>query len=252
LLVTILGSSAFGQDGRTFVSGTGSDSNTCGPTTPCRTVAHALSMTNAGGEVIVLDSAGYGTFSISQAVSIIAAPGVYAGIAVTSGDGIVAFPGSGTVILRGLTVNNDGSSGDGIVYSGSGVLHVEDCVVNGFNGSSGVGILNEGGALELKDSIVRGNTQGVLVIGASAIAAIDHVRVEANGAAVAAQDGAKASIRNSLAADNNNGLVARTTAALNAELNIENCISSNNTGFGILAGGGPLCRARASTQTRAA
>src|SRR5262245_6327741 len=44
---------------RTFVSGSGSDANACSRTAPCRTFTQALSQTSAGGEVVVLDSAGY-------------------------------------------------------------------------------------------------------------------------------------------------------------------------------------------------
>jgi hypothetical protein len=42
---------------RTFVSGTGTDSGTCGRATPCRTFAFALTQTAAGGEIDVLDAA---------------------------------------------------------------------------------------------------------------------------------------------------------------------------------------------------
>jgi hypothetical protein len=235
LLVMILGcSAALAQDGRSFVSGSGSDSNAvCALATPCRTFTHALAQTNSGGEVIVLDSAGYGPFSISQPVSIIAAPGIYAGITVTSGDGI-DVSASGTVILRGLTIENAGSTGNGILNTGVGisVLHIENCVVNGFNGANGsTGISDLKGVLELKDSTIRGNTKGVLVVGPG-IASIDHVRLEGNVEGLIAQDQAQVNIRNSLAADNTNGLESLCTGATNAELNIENCIASGND-FGI-------------------
>src|SRR5215467_12306286 len=93
LFVTVLFSvlsvsSASAQVQRTFVSGGGADSNPCSRTAPCRTFTQALMGTNAGGEVVVLDSAGYGPFTITQAVSIIAPPGVYAGVSVFSGNGI--------------------------------------------------------------------------------------------------------------------------------------------------------------------
>ena len=90
---------------RTFVSAQhGDDANACSPTSPCRTFAHALSLTAAGGEVIALDSGGYGAFTISQAVSIIAPQGVYAGITVFSGDGIgITAGGTDVVTLRGLS-----------------------------------------------------------------------------------------------------------------------------------------------------
>src|SRR5215467_8341508 len=90
--------SASAQAQRTFVSGLGSDSNPCARTAPCRTFTQALLGTAAGGEVVVLDSAGYGAFTITQPVSIIAPPGVYAGISVFSGDGItITAGGSDTV-----------------------------------------------------------------------------------------------------------------------------------------------------------
>src|SRR5215467_9235185 len=135
---------------RTFVSGLGSNSNPCSRTAPCRTFTQAISQTVPGGEVVVLDSAGYSAFTITQAVSIIAPPGVYAGISVFSGDGIDISAGvSDTVILRGLTINNQGSNGDGIAFIAGGTLHVEGCAINGFN--NGVGIDSKTGNLEVKD-----------------------------------------------------------------------------------------------------
>ncbi len=74
---------AFAQ--RTFVASSGADTNSCAITQPCRSFASAIALTAAGGEVIVLDSAGYGPVTITQSVSIIAPPGVYAGITAFAG-----------------------------------------------------------------------------------------------------------------------------------------------------------------------
>ena len=60
---------------RTFVSTIGNDANTsanCSPAAPCRTFGAALSVTNPGGEVVVLTSGGYGPATISQPVVITA------------------------------------------------------------------------------------------------------------------------------------------------------------------------------------
>ena len=153
LSTAALASVSTAQVQRTFVSGLGSDSNPCSRTAPCRTFTQALVGTNAGGEVVVLDSAGYGAFTITQAVSIIAPPGVYAGVSVFSGNGItITAGGSDTVILRGLTVNNQGSSGSGIVFNTGHTLHIENCAVNGFSitgFSSGV-FFNGAGELEVR------------------------------------------------------------------------------------------------------
>src|SRR5207302_6412654 len=91
---------------RVFVSGHGSDSNPGSITSPKRSFASALTVTDAGGEIIVLDSAGYGPVTIGQSVSINSPTGVYAGITVTSGNGVTVSAGaSDVVILRGLTIN---------------------------------------------------------------------------------------------------------------------------------------------------
>jgi hypothetical protein len=90
-----------------------------------------------GGEVIALDSAGFGSsLTIDKAVTITAAPGVHAGIMVFSGDGITVNAGGNDVVtLRGLTVRWFQASGfnNGIVYNSGSVLHIENCVVSGFS-----------------------------------------------------------------------------------------------------------------------
>src|SRR4051812_44863466 len=73
---------------RTFVATTGNDGNSCSNTAPCRSFAAAIAVTDAGGEVIVLNSGGYGAVTITQSVSIISPPGVYAGISGFSGAAI--------------------------------------------------------------------------------------------------------------------------------------------------------------------
>jgi len=58
IVAILLGiSQAQAQSDRTFVATTGADSAACGPSdVPCRTFTTALTKTNAGGEVIALDS----------------------------------------------------------------------------------------------------------------------------------------------------------------------------------------------------
>jgi len=60
---------------RTFVSTTGNDSNVsvnCSQSENCRSFGAALAVTNSGGEIIVVDSGGYGAATISQPVTITA------------------------------------------------------------------------------------------------------------------------------------------------------------------------------------
>jgi hypothetical protein len=251
LFLTLFASASVAQQ-RTFVSGLGNDLNPCSRTAPCRTFSQAISQTGAGGEVYILDTAGYGPFAITKAVSIVA-QGVTAGISVFSGDGIDINVGSGeTVILRGLTLSNHGSMGNGIAFLSGGTLHVESCVVSGFSAGNGI-LCNGGGKLEVKDSIMRGNGNGISITGTSSVA-VDQVRLEGNSSiGLIAQDGAKVTVRNSIASDNAAGFDANSTGAAAVELNIESCVASNNGSTGVqvqsLSTGVAIARVSNSTVT---
>jgi hypothetical protein len=82
LVATVASSGAYAQANRTFVSGHGGDSNPCSIAALCRSFAGAIAQTNAGGEVAVVDTAGYGAVTIIRAVSIVNEEGVEAGITV--------------------------------------------------------------------------------------------------------------------------------------------------------------------------
>ena len=77
----------------------------------------------------MLDSAGYGPVVINKSVSIISPPGVYAGITVFSGDGVVVAGGGIKVVLRGLSINGQGGN-RGIFYTLATELVVERCAIS--------------------------------------------------------------------------------------------------------------------------
>src|SRR5262249_47591432 len=172
LFVAFFASASASAQVRTFVAATGSDSNPCTRSAPCRTFQAAVNAAAPGGAVATLDSAGFGSnLKINQAIPIVVPPGVYAGLTVLSDFGIVINGGpSDAVILRGLTIINQGGahSAGGIFFSGGGTLHIESCVVNGFlqqapgSGNAGVSFAGPGN-LEVKDSILRSNEVGILV-----------------------------------------------------------------------------------------
>src|SRR4051812_4485061 len=60
---------------RVFVSTGGNDNNSCGRSQPCRTFTAAVAVVDAGGEVVVLDSGGYGAVTITKSVQIVASEG---------------------------------------------------------------------------------------------------------------------------------------------------------------------------------
>jgi hypothetical protein len=252
LIALFFVSTATAQAQRTFVSGLGSDANPCSRASPCRTFVQAISQTNAGGEVIVLDSAGYGPFTVSTSVSIIAPPGVYAGISVFSGDGIdVNASGPDVVILRGLTINSQGGS-SGITFTSGKALHVENCEVNGFQGP---GIVSSStGSLFITDSILRGNADGIAVNGSSnSGVSIDHVRLEGNTGFGLLVDTGKVSLADSVISGSNTNLQAVSNGTV-TDVNVENCVVANSsTGVAIfvnaLGGGSTTLRLSNSTVT---
>jgi len=160
---------------RTHVASYGTDANvasSCDAAHPCRTLAAAFSMTATGGEILVIDSAGYGRVTLNGSVSIIAAPGAFAGIGVGAGGitGVEINTAGVEVVLRGLTLTGQGGS-NGIHMTNGSRLSLENCVVSNFG--SGIGIyVNTAAAVRIVDSLIRDNSHGIwLGSGASAIVA---------------------------------------------------------------------------------
>jgi hypothetical protein len=251
---------ASGSAPSTYVSGSGSDANAgpyaCSFAKPCRTFATALAQTAPGGEVTAMDSADYAYFAISQGVTVQAAPGVYAGISVTTGDGVdIAI--TSTVTLRGLTINGLGTGGSGIVASSTfATLHVDNCTVTGFSDGAGLSFTGSG-ILTVKNSNFGDNFTAIAVQGASAVdngayARIDNVQVKGlpGGAGVKAADNSFVAVVNSFATGNGTGFVASPVGSLAGELNIENCVAfANSTGIAALSSstGGATVRVSNST-----
>lgn len=169
---------------RTFVSTTGIDSNTssnCGPTTPCRTFAAALSVTNAGGEVVVLTSGGYGPATISQPV-VIAAVGENASISAISASNGLTINTPGNVTLIGLNLHGEGTAMNGIAITQVGILRLYSVLIEGFT----VGVDNEISKVEIYDSAIFNNTSsGLLLNNASASAYVHGTTFDNNGEGVA-------------------------------------------------------------------
>src|SRR5438445_12411008 len=180
----LVSTSLFGQNNRSAVSLTGNDAATCQVPDPCRTFDVAISKTNAGGEVIVLSSAGYGPFTVNKAISIISPPAYHAAMAPASGDAITINVDDALVVLRGLTLNGSLGAVNGITFSGAATVsntrvYVEHCVISGFS-NAGVNFMRNG-ALFISDVIARENFTAILVDGAAASSAsIDHVVMEKN------------------------------------------------------------------------
>lgn len=197
---------AQGSAQRTFVASYGLDANPCSVSAPCRSFTQAATQTNAGGEIIVLDSAGYGPVSITQSLSIIAPPGVYAGISVFSGNGVTISGASIRVVLRGLSINGQaGAAAYGIQINDSDQVHVENVVVSGMS-LGGVAVF---GAthLYLHETVLRGNAAHGLILAPAGLAiarvSIERLRIEGNlGDGIFIDNNVLVDIRDSVIVDN--------------------------------------------------
>jgi hypothetical protein len=202
-------SGASGQVQRTFVASTGSDTNPCSFPLPCRTFAAALAQTNSGGEVIVIDSAGYGAVAIAQSVSIIAAPGVYAGISVFTGNGVTVTGVGSRVRLSGLSINGQG--GDiGIQFTQGSKLAVDHCTITDLN-LYGIYVQAANSTWIVTDTSVSGNAIYGIIAEAGA-GTLDRVHVENNF---------------------NDGILINTSSNVLVRALVRNSVATGNAGHGI-------------------
>jgi hypothetical protein len=114
---------------RVFVAAQGSDANPCSFALPCRTFQHAHDVVAAGGEIDVLDPAGYGAVTITKSISIQGHG--FSGVSVaSSGIGITINGGaSDAVNLNGLLIEGGGVGLEGIRFNSGKSLVVENCLV---------------------------------------------------------------------------------------------------------------------------
>jgi hypothetical protein len=208
---------------RTFVSGEGTDSGACALAAPCRTFAFALTQTAAGGEIDVLDPAGYGAVTITKAVSIVNDGAGVAGIQTVSGANAVTINASASdsLHLRGLTIEGLGSGSSGIRFNTGKSLAIENCVVRNF-ASVGINIApSTSSSFSVSNTIASNNPGNGIEIAPRGSAAVKGVlsKVTAN--------------------NNAEGILmdGRATTAAPPKLNVTivNSEASNNARAGVLA-----------------
>lgn len=207
---------------RAFVSTSGADNISCSLAAPCRTFAAAQTAVAAGGEIVPLDSGGYGAVTITKALTIDVPPGVYAGITVASGgDGVtVNAASSDRVVLRGLAINGQGQAGtNGIHVLTVGVVHVERCTVGGL--TKGIFFEPSGAAkLVVADSIVRNNSSYGILGNPPAGGVASHVEVTRSEVSHNGQDGIitvdvqRASVTETFSTNNNGAGIWFATTGL--------------------------------------
>jgi hypothetical protein len=245
----LFAASASAQAAKTYVASTGSDSSPCSRTAPCRTFQAAINAVGAGGQVVALDSAGFGSnVTISKSVSMSAAPGVFAGITVFAGDGITVNAGPNDAIaLRGLAITSQGTKGAGVVVTGGGEIEIEGCEIDGFSffnvelgivGPHGSGVIfGNSGKLFIKDTIIKRNFLGIDISSGSgtALAHMDNVSIVHNQFGMRVQVATDGAIRNSTISGNASSAILVTTPppgnfgfGPSARLDVDTCLITNN------------------------
>jgi hypothetical protein len=170
LAVTLPSVSAQAQAIRTYVSTTGNDSNQCTITAPCRHFSAAVAATAVGGEVDALDPGGYGSFTISQGITIEGQGWSYVAPP-DSGNAITINATSGNVTIHGVSINGVGTTGgtNGIAISvtSSATITLSGLIIEG-GGASAHGIYltsnNATENLNIIDTTVRDFTNSGIAI----------------------------------------------------------------------------------------
>jgi hypothetical protein len=148
---------------RAFVSINGTDLNPCSALQPCRSFNQALTVVEAGGEIVVQNSGGYSTgFTITQSVTIDAA-GFNASVISESATDlctITAGP-SDRIVLRGISFHGANTGIRAINVTQVGSFYVEHCSISEFTGQ-GVNMPN-GGNLFITATDVRKCSNGISV-----------------------------------------------------------------------------------------
>ena len=258
LLFVLAAVVAQAQGARTFVSSAGSDANDCSRSSPCRNFQRAHDAVTAGGEVVALDSAGYGAVSITKSVTI-TGEGVHAAATSPSGGGnVVTVNGAGiTVILRKLQIQSHPTAvgGSGIFARNFAVLHIEGCTVRAASTGLLFFPLSADGTpareLFIKDSIFRNNGGSGILLSNSAdtgtvSATIERTRLEHNAFGGGEFRLSKVTLRDCLASGNAfTGILAQD----GSEVNVESCVSTYNGNHGMAAFDGGIIRVSHSTAT---
>jgi hypothetical protein len=135
--------------------------------------------TTAGGEIVALDSGGYGPVVVDKAVTIAGTPGQHVAVTAFTGTAIeVSAPGGAVVILRNLYLTGIGGE-TGIDFESGAALHVEGVTAAGFNGD-GLDSFASDASLTVRDSNFRGNAFGIFVDGTNLQVDIANTHADRN------------------------------------------------------------------------
>jgi hypothetical protein len=184
-----------------------------------------------GGEVVALDSAGYGAFTVTKSVSVVGPPGLYAGVTATTGRAVTVSVGANeVVVLQGLSITGAGAT-DGVWVTGTGTVFVDRCVISGFS-HDGIGLIGAG-LLVVTDTTARQNA--VRGLGASVSSGVGRVTVEGStfegngGEGLQAGANSIVTVADSVLSGNDKG----AEVASNGEINLQASELAHNATAGL-------------------
>lgn len=237
---------------RTWVSGTGSDSNPCTRSAPCLTFIGALQKTEAGGEIDALDAGDFGGGIITKSITIDGGSGKVASILLTAANAVALSVQAGPtaiVTLRNISFQGasptTGPASEGIWLVEAGTLHIEHCTLTGF-GSNGISIKPttqpaNGSQVFIEDTVSQDNGGDGLLIegtGTNVSVSVSNSRFTGNaGAGVFSGGYSKTTVSNSESSGNGEqGFLAQAKTGT-ANMDIVGSLATNNKQAGVQAGG---------------
>jgi hypothetical protein len=232
---------------RVFVSARGNDTNACTFALPCRSFAAAQLAVAAGGEIDVLDPAGYGQVFITKALSIQGHG--FAGVSVGAAVDAITIDAGATdkVSLRGLLIEGGAIGRNGINFRTGGTLDIQDTVIRNFTNNGILFQPSAASALFISDTRIAANATFGIQFGipgdnpnAIITGVIDHAVIENNGSdGVLFQSGPKnvgVTISDCVISNNAaHGIVVAALATSPTDVMLRNSVVANNGQNGLFA-----------------
>jgi hypothetical protein len=237
----------FAQATRTWVSGVGDDVNPCSRTAPCKTYAGAISKTATGGIIDALDPGGYGTLTITKAITV-EGTGTLASTLNSSISGftvnIAAGPTNRHVVLRNLSVDGAGTTlgVNGVRFLSGDSLTLENVDIKTQSGQGVDFQPNSLARLVITNSRIA-QAAGSCVLIKPTLAGVARVSIHDStlsrcGTGLRVEDLSTVSVVNSHIVNNTgDGILTITTGGTGAAVMVEDSEMSQNGGTGVRTSG---------------
>jgi hypothetical protein len=240
-------SPVFAQATRTWVSGVGDDVNPCSRTAPCKTFAGAISKTATGGEINVLDSAGYGAVTITKSITIDGS-GAHASILAANVNGVIVNGAGITVTLRNLSINGaNTTTGNGVRIINAAAVNIDNVVIENFGGSppsNGRGVSIETSTANVRVNITNSQLYNNFGIGIHSNPSAGNVILVVDNVSVSKGEYSAIQLRSATFATINNSTLTQsriggglTTELSNVTAYVSNSVLSANK-YGVFNGNG--------------